>query len=262
MNRFAVTLLIGAAMTALALGSLMPHETANAAADGRLYYELRAYDFASPDQQARFMTYLADAAIPAYNRIGVEPVGVFEPTDGKGPVWVLLPHKTLDSVSTAGTRLLADKTYRTDGATFLALTKADPLFQSYTTSVLHAFDGMPGIEHPSDADSRVFQLRIYANPTETATAKKVEMFETAELDIFREVGINPVLFSTAISGPDMPNITYMVGYDNEDAMKAAWKAFGKNPKWQELRAIPEYSDDVLIRGITNIVLKPAAPSQM
>ena len=40
--------------------------------------ELRTYHFASAEKQAAFETFLKDAAIPAWNRAGIKPVGVFK----------------------------------------------------------------------------------------------------------------------------------------------------------------------------------------
>jgi hypothetical protein len=54
----------------------------------------------------------------------------------------------------------------------------------------------------------------------------------------------------------------MLGFDNEEAQKAAWKAFSADPDWLKLRAIPEYADKEIVSAVTNIVLKPAAGSQI
>jgi hypothetical protein len=54
----------------------------------------------------------------------------------------------------------------------------------------------------------------------------------------------------------------MLGFEDADAQKAAWGKFGRHPEWQKLRAMPEYADSRIIRGITNLVLKPAAYSQI
>ena len=39
-------------------------------------------------------------------------------------------------------------------------------------------------------------------------------------------------------------------------MKAAWRRFIADPEWKALSSIPEYTDERLIRNITNIVLRP------
>jgi len=126
-----------------------------------------------------------------------------------------------------------------------------------------AFKGMPQVETPAKGPDRVFQLRIYESPSLKTGQKKIEMFnDGGELKIFREVGLTPVFFGEVLFGGKMPNLTYMLGFDNADAMKAGWKKFGAHPEWQKLRAMPEYADARIIRGITNIVCKPAEYSQI
>src|SRR5207248_6948846 len=40
-------------------------------------FEIRTYRFASPAKREPFEAFIADAAIPAWNRAGAQPVGVF-----------------------------------------------------------------------------------------------------------------------------------------------------------------------------------------
>ena len=58
--------------------------------------ELRLYKVAPGEKRARLDAFLANAAIPALNRIGITPVGVFGWDDPKkGDLYVLLPHPDL-----------------------------------------------------------------------------------------------------------------------------------------------------------------------
>ena len=58
----------------------------------------------------RFSDHLKDEALPAYARAGIGPVGVF--TVAFGPdsptFWVLLPHKSIQSVAEVDAKLQAD----------------------------------------------------------------------------------------------------------------------------------------------------------
>ena len=68
----------------------------------RLVLEIRKYHFASADKQEAYGKFLENAAIAAYNRAGVEPVGVFKLTAKDNPdlkltedptdLLLLLPH--------------------------------------------------------------------------------------------------------------------------------------------------------------------------
>jgi hypothetical protein len=125
-----------------------------------------------------------------------------------------------------------------------------------------AFTGMPHLETPAKSESRIFQLRTYESPSIKAGQKKIEMFNTAELDIFRKTGLTPVFFGETLVGTNMPNLTYMLAFESTAEQEAAWKRFGSDPEWRKLRAIPEYANEKIIRGITNLPLRPAACSQI
>ena len=125
-----------------------------------------------------------------------------------------------------------------------------------------AFEKMKQLEIPSRESSRVLQLRMYESPNIKAGQKKIEMFNKGEIEIFKRVGLKPVFFGENLTGSRMPNLTYMLGFDDMQQGKAAWKRFVSDPEWKKLRAIPEYSDKRIISHITNIFLRPAACSQI
>ncbi len=77
------------------------------------YLELRHYEFASAEKQQSFDVFLANAVIPALNRQGIKPVGVFNDAGEKGEAGlrVLIPHPSLESVITSNTKMLADSLF-------------------------------------------------------------------------------------------------------------------------------------------------------
>jgi len=260
MDRRAFMTLAGAAGAAPLAGL---NTIAHAEAEGvREFYELRRYQVDTEAQKAGLLAFLRHAAIPALNRIAIEPVGVFQPAEELSPVYVLLPHRSLDSVATMTQRLSADEEFMSKGADFLNAPAASPAYARVESSLLMAFTGMPRLEVPSKAATRVFQLRTYESPSVVTGQKKIEMFNTAELAIFRNVGLNAVFFGEALVGEKMPNLTYMLAFDSMDEQKAAWKRFGADPDWQQLRAMPEYADKEILCGITNLSLLPVEGSQL
>jgi hypothetical protein len=237
--------------------------SAAAAASSRQCLELRKYTFASPAQREAFDAFMKDVAVPAFNRAGVRPVGVFQDMEKESPVFVLLPHATLDHAANFNHRLLADTAFTSQGATIIDAPKANAPFQEEESWLMLAFSGMPRVETPVSGPGRIFQLRIYESPSLQTGQKKIEMFNDAgELRIFREVGLAPVFFGETLFGAKMPNLTYMLGFESAEAQKAAWGRFGPHPDWQKLRAMPEYADARVIRGITNIQLRPTPYSQV
>ncbi len=224
--------------------------------------ELRLYRLESAAKQEALDGFLAKAAIPALNRIGIGPVGAFKLTEAESSdLYVLLPHKSLESVVTATAQLAADKEYIEAGAAFLGDPPDDPALQRIESTLMLAFDGIPKVEVPSEKKSRVFQLRIYESHNADKARKKIHMFnEGGELGLFRETGMPPVFFGETLIGTKVPNLTYMLGFDDMEAKQAGWAKFVNSDGWKKLKSDPYYAKTV--SNITNIMLAPAACSQI
>jgi hypothetical protein len=253
-------------LAASALAATVPMVQQTFAADKpsgeKEYLELRHYEFASSEKQNAFEVFLGKATIPALNRQGIKPIGVFKTADNQeSDIWVLIPHNSLESVITSNTKMLADSKFTQAGGDILNCSKSDPAYKRFESSLLLAFDKCSKVEVPSKKDTRLFQLRIYESHNAIKAKRKVEMFNTGgEIDLFRITGLNPVFFGESIIGSKMPNLTYMVGFDDADAQKKPWDTFIKHPTWKKMSSDPYYKDTV--SNITNLVLKPSASSQI
>ena len=159
-------------------------------------------------------------------------------------------------------KIAVDPGFREAGKAFVSAPQSDPAFDREETSVFAAIEGMPKIAVPDTSKGRLLNLRIYESPTPAAHEKKVEMFNTGELAIFKRAGLTPVMFGSAQSGPRMPNLTYLLVFPDDDARKAAWKKFGGDPEWQALKVKPGFTDKEIIKKITNILATPAPYSQI
>jgi hypothetical protein len=261
MNRRHFLALSGTA--SLAAFTSRTHAADSSSATERDYYELRQIILDKEEQRKGVDAYLKDAAIPAVNRLGIKPVGVFYPSEGFSPVYVLLRHPSMDSIATLFPRLAQDAEFMTKGATFLDAPASAPAYKRIETSVMVAFKGMPHLEVPAQNPGRVFQLRTYESPSVKTNLKKIEMFNDAgEIKLFRETGLNPVFFGQTIVGAKMPNLTYMLGFKSMDDQKAAWGKFVAHPEWKKLSKMPEYSDKAILSNITNLALVAAEYSQI
>lgn len=255
----ATTALAGAAP----LGAMAAAQRADT---GREYYELRQYHLLNRGSTQSLNDFLRDAALPAYNRLGIEPVGVF--TAKYGPtlptLYVLLPYPSLESFATAESRLLKDSKYLKAGADFLQRPLSDPGYVRVESSLMVAFEGIPKMELPKATmakTSRVYELRIYESHSRQAAQKKIEMFnQGGETEIFRKTGLQPVLFGETLVGPKMPNLTYLLAFDDMAARDKHWDTFRSDPAWEKLRQVKKYKDTV--SNITDIILTPTAYSQL
>lgn len=226
----------------------------------RQYFELRQYHLVNRSKIGVVGDFLRDVGIPAMNRIGIKPVGVFNATYGpsSSTLYVLLVHKSPDSIVTASERLLADSEY--SKSDFVNAPLSEPAYVRMESSLMIAFKYMPKLEVP-EKKSRIFELRIYESHSVKAAKKKIEMFnEGGEIAIFKKTGLQPVFFGETLIGPKMPNLTYMLCFENMAMRDERWLTFGSDPDWKKLRANPAYKDTV--SNITDIILRPTQYSQI
>ena len=230
--------------------------------DERQYFELIEYQMHVGSRRDRVSDFYRDVALPAYGRLGIGPVSVF--TVMYGPTqpsqFVLIPHASLESVLTMPTLLLEDDAYRSGGAAFLEAPLSDPAYVRQQRQLLIAFGGMPQVESPAQHDSRIFELRVYESHSVQAGQKKIDMFNGGEIAIFRKTGLTPVFFAETLFGPRMPNLTYMLSFENMQRRDEAWSRFIADPDWIALRGDPQYRDTV--SNISDIILRPTPYSQI
>jgi NIPSNAP len=240
------------------------------AQDARVdYYELRRYLLRRGPQTELMNAYLSRALLPAAERAGVGPIGVFSVMAGpESPsLYVLITHKTLDGFATLPGRLAADAEYQTAAADFLAVPATGPAYVRMETSLLRAFETLPHVQLPfgggeAGRRARIFELRTYESHSERAGKKKIEMFNTGEIAIFRRAGLTPVFFGETLVGAGMPNLTYMLVYEDMAAHDRQWAAFSSDPDWRKLSTTPGFTDPEIVSNITNYFLRPTGYSQI
>jgi hypothetical protein len=254
-------------LAASAVAAVSPVPTLDALAQpaARQYIELRRYHLLPGAKQRAFSTFIGNVAIPAMNRAGVARVGAFTVMYGENApsLLLVLTHQSLDSVATLREKLANDATYLRDGAAILDAPLSDPAFVRAESTVLRAFESMPTLEPSAGAEKatpRIFELRTYESHSEKAAINKVKMFNAGEVPIFRRTGLTPVFFGETVVGPKLPNLVYMLTFENMVARDAAWSKFSQDPDWKTLSADPQYKENV--SAISDIILRPTAYSQI
>ena len=232
------------------------------------FYVWRQFIIRNGTQPRRLAEFLHAAAIPALNRLGHKPVGVFEVVAGvpAPTIFVLTPSATLENVAGVESGLERDAEFMKAAAPYLDAPANDPVYVRQEVSLLAAFPNVPRIEVPAATASngpRLFELRTYESHNERAHRMKVRMFtDMGEVDIFRRVGLTPVFFSRTLVGPHMPNLVYMLVHENPAARDKSWTAFRNDPGWKKLASTSGYSDADIVTNITTVLLRPAAYSQI
>jgi hypothetical protein len=252
---------------AAAVSSSFSAAAADPSPGAREFYELRLYHLRRGPMQKRFDSFYREAAIPAMNRAGINPVGVFSVAAGPDSptMYVLLPHKSAEAFATSNDRVRADADYQKAGAEFINAPPADPAYVRVESSLLIAFEAIPRLEVPAATaakKSRLFELRTYESHSKKANKKKVEMFNTGEIAIFRRAGLAPVFFGETLIGSKMPNLIYMLAFENMAERDKNWGVFASDPEWKKLSTTPGFTDGEIVTNISNLFLRPTDYSQI
>lgn len=234
------------------------------AATSAEFYELRVYTLKNSIQQGLVEDFYSKAAIPAFNRLGIQHVGIFTELKpaGQTKLYVLIPYYDLLHFNEILVKLDQDKAYQQDGVAYLKAPATEPAYERIESSIMKAFTHAPKMVVPA-AKTRIFELRQYQSASEAAGKKKIEMFnDQGEIDIFKRLGFEPVFWGETVIGALRPNLTYMVTFDDLAAKETHWKAFGADPQWKKISTVDGYADSLLVNKITSTLLVPAPYSQI
>lgn len=264
------------AVTALAAGTMTQlSQPAHAAepSDNRALIEFREYHCLTPEKKQKMIEILDKAMIPALNRQGVTPVGVFETSaelnEGDRSydkandlkVYLLCQYANCEQLLGATAKLLADEAFMNDAAEIFNAPMKDPIYDNCESTIMRGFEHCPQIDVPNLEKDRVIQIRYYKSYNIERNAAKIEMFDTGgELDLFRHFGMLPVFFGETLAGRMMPNMTYMLSFKNMDEKNENWRKFATSPEWKKLSSDPKYKDTA--DKIVNVLLKPSPKSQI
>ncbi len=240
--------------------------SAAAADKAREYYELRIYEMPTGSRKNILNAYLSKAAIPAWNRLGISPVGVFTVVSGANALllYVLVPYPDLEAFQSAPSKMRADTEYQKAAAEYLGASIDTPAYTRYESRLMVAFEHVPRLRLPAETAQngpRLFELRQYESHGEAAALRKIEMFnQGGEIALFDRLGLRPVFFGQTLAGPRMPNLMYMTVHQDMATRDKTWETFSNSDGWKTLRADPKYADTV--SAITIVFLRPAAYSQI
>lgn len=251
-------------LMALAIAAIsFPAHSQAAESDHPQYYELRAYSTKSAEQQQRINDYWQHTAVPAYNRLGCQPIGVFTETQDSATnkIYVFIPCDSAEAFAAIPAKLATDMAYQAAAAEFLNAPKTNAAYESFSTSLLVAFDGMKRLVVPPPGNKpEVFELRTYISSSEGKGLSKIHMFESGEITVMKEVGLAPIFYGRTLSGPVMPSLVYLTCGENLEAHKKHWAGFSAAPVWKQLQADPQFKDNMTTA--IKVILKRTSASQI
>jgi len=231
----------------------------------REFYELRIYKTYDFEKQKTIEKYIEFALMPALKRQSLDRIGVFTRTDDENDhsIYMLIPFAKMDSFTNLNSNLAKDAEYQKAAQGYFDRKLNDPVFTRIESRFMKAFQAMPKMELPTQTvkgGPRIFELRLYESHTEKHAALKVDMFNSGETQLMRDVKMGPVFFGETLIGPDVPNLVYMLSASDLETHQQHWQAFLKSDEWNRIKKLEKYKDTV--SNIKKWFLKPTSYSQL
>jgi hypothetical protein len=214
-------------------------------------------------QMGRLLGWFEKRAFPLFQKYKVGAIGLFNVQVGPViPALVgFMPFRNLTEMSALRERLDADSDWRSAVA---ELESGDPVYYRRDSVLLRATPFSPPLAAAAlgGTPNKIYELRIYESPSVRQLGYLHDRFAGGEIDIFHKSGIHPVLYADTMVGPNMPNMAYLIPFENLAARDVAWAAFGSNPDWQKIRDESIKHGGEIVRNITNMFLSPVSFSML
>jgi len=239
------------------------------------FLDFRMITFSNAQRLETYAKHNGEVVIPAINRHGISPVGLFVADSNLNSgernydekydnvLFGLTPHPTFDSTQELAENMQGDAQYRESlAALSQGATSRNPLFTAHEQVLLRCFPEFPGVKVPSLDPNRILQLRMYRSHSFERNRAKITQYviENGAIEVFLECGMRPVFFATTLFGAFMPSYFFMFSFESEEHIQDSWAKFRDHPNWHRLRDDPAYADTAT--EIISVLLRPVPGSQI
>ena len=234
---------------------------AGMAADNRktAYFLLENYYLRHSTQLARMHEFMGQGFLPAAAKVHPGPKIFLEAqVAAHVPQFVvMLGLESLEQIPALRNKLRGDASFQ---KAFAAWENGpEPPYEHFSQTLLKATDYCPDV--PAELNKgkgRIYELRTYHSPTWKQLAALHQRFAGPEIKIFHRSGIHPILYTETVVGANMPNLTYLIPFDNLAAREKAWEAFLADAEWIKVRkeSVEQHGQ---IASVIQVSLLKAAP---
>lgn len=209
------------------------------------FHELRTYELRNDLDAARMHDFMQKHLVPEMKKHSLGPIGAFNVISGQNSpaLILLLNYRSLNGIRTNTQMVDANSDY---SKAWRAFEKGGQIpYVRYKSQLMRAFSGHPQVELPTKREgNHLFELRTYESRDSFDSAAKIDMFNEEEIQIFRDCGFKPIFFGESIFGNRLPNLTYLVAFDDMAQREKAWAEFRVNPDWNRIKDEPRWADTV------------------
>jgi len=203
-------------------------------------YEMRVY-YAAPGKLDALNARFRDHTVKLFEKHGITNLGYFVPVDNKENKLVyFVSYPSMDARAKSFKAFGADPEWKKAAA---ESEKGGPLLikdGGIKSTFLTVTDYSPVLKVAKGTEDRVFELRSY-----TTTPKNLpnldDRFKDHTIKLFEKHGMTNLIYWHL--QPDQKGaentLVYLLAHKSQDAAKASFDAFRKDPAWLEARAASE-----------------------
>jgi hypothetical protein len=232
-------------------------------------FEMRVYKMKTADQIQATDYYLENAYLPVLHRMGIKNIGVFKPISNDTAlikqIIVIVPYISLDVWNKMKSNIETDPTYPNYAKAFNDADTAHLPYIRIESTIMEAFPDQTKIiptTLKSNPDA-LYELRSYESPTEELHRIKVDMFNAGgEVALFKRLDFQAVFYADVLSGSRMPNLVYMVVFENMASHDQHWKEFGASKEWKTISVDPKYRNNISVSHIDSFIMHRTSYSDL
>lgn len=218
-------------------------------------YELRTY-YANEGKLDALHARFRDHTCALFEKHGIHNVAYWVPVENKDNTLVyLVAYPSREAREKAWKAFFADPDWK---AAYQASTKDGKLVAKVTNTFLSPTDYSPKLEVAAKDPARLFEMRTYTT-LDGRLANLNARFRDHTCALFEKHGITNVLYTEPMEGEDGAGTTlvYFIAHKDEDARKASFSNFGKDPAWQSARKASTADGPILVKGgVKSVFLAP------
>ena len=229
--------------------------SANVAADASVF-ELRTYttfEGKLDNLHARFR----DHTMALFEKHGMQNVAYWTPTDKPNTLVYLISHESEDAIKPAWKAFGEDPAWRKVYADSIADGRLVANIENQFLSATEYSPAQSSKDIAGTGSARLYELRTYTtNPGKLPGLHA--RFGDHTIDLFGRHGIESIVYTTPV-GEDAPadTLVYLISHANDEAAKASWQAFIKDPDWGKVYVESRSDGPLVIQGgIVNLFLEP------
>lgn len=206
------------------------------AADSKVY-EMRVY-YAAPGKLEDLHKRFRDHTLRLFAKHSIESVGYWEPIDNKdNKMAFLLHYPSRDARETSWKNFMDDPDWK---KAYAESHKNGPLVTNVVQTFWIETDYSPKPEIKGDPAGRVFEFRTYTTPPRGLDAINAR-FRDHTVKLFEKHGMKNIVYLNQMKDQKAADVTlfYILSHKSQDAAKASFDAFRKDPDWIAARKSSE-----------------------